>query len=52
MTKWSDKEVQEDIIELTLEYRRTTDGGLMSNEVFEITPELKKQDILKIIQKT
>ena len=22
----------------------------MSNEVFEITPELKKQDILKIIQ--
>ena len=45
----SDKETQEDIIEL-LEYEEHTAGGLMSNEVFEITPNLKKQDILNIIQ--
>jgi len=47
--KISDKETKEDIIEL-LEYEEDSAGGLMSNEVFEITPNLKKLDILKIIQ--
>ena len=47
--KISDKDTQEDIIEL-LEYDEHTAGGIMSNEVFEITPNLNKQDILKIIQ--
>ena len=47
--KISDKETKEDIIDL-LEYDENTAGGLMSNEVFEITPELTKQDILKMIQ--
>jgi magnesium transporter len=47
---FEDSERKEEIKEL-LEYEEDTAGGLMSSEVFEITPDLNKNDILKIIKK-
>lgn len=47
---FEDTELQEEIKEL-LEYEEDCAGGLMSSEVFEITPDLNKNDILKIIKK-
>ena len=47
--KITDKETQEDIIDL-LDYEDHTAGGLMSTEVFEITPNFKKKEVLDIIQ--
>jgi len=49
ISKIKDSEIQEEIQEL-LEYDEDTAGGLMSTEVFEISPENKKSDVLKIIQ--
>lgn len=46
---FDDSELKEEIKEL-LEYEEDTAGGLMSSEVFEITPDLNKNDILKIIK--
>jgi len=51
ISKIEDDEVQEEIQEL-LEYQEDTAGGLMSTEVFEISPYNKKSEILKIIQET
>lgn len=43
-----DEEMKEEIQEL-LEYEDDTAGGLMSTEVFDVSPTLKKSDILKKI---
>ena len=48
--KFEDNNLKEEIKEL-LEYEEDSAGGLMSSEVFEITPELNKNDILKIIKR-
>ncbi len=49
ISKIKDDEIQEEILEL-LEYEENTAGGLMSTEVFEISPELKKTEVLQFIQ--
>lgn len=44
-----DEEIQEEIEEL-LEHEEDTAGGLMSSEVFEVSKDLRKSDVLKLIQ--
>lgn len=44
-----DIEIKDEIQEL-LEYEEESGGGLMSSEVFEISKNLKKQDILSLIK--
>ncbi len=44
-----DVEIQEEIQEL-LEHDEDTAGGLMTSEIFEITAELSKSDVLALIQ--
>ncbi len=45
----NDSEMEEDIYEL-LEYEDDEAGGLMSPEVFELSPHFQKSEILKMIQ--
>ena len=47
---FDNEELEKEIKDL-LEYDEDTAGGLMSSEVFQITPELNKKDILTIIKK-
>jgi sporulation protein YlmC with PRC-barrel domain/CBS domain-containing protein len=47
---FEDEELEQEIKDL-LEYEEDSAGGLMSSEVFQITPELNKKDILTIIKK-
>ncbi|MDO9184267.1 MAG: CBS domain-containing protein, partial [Bacteriovorax sp.] len=44
-----DLETQEEIQEL-LEYDEDTAGGLMTSEIFEVTSELKRSEVLALIQ--
>ena len=48
--KFDNEELEKEIKDL-LEYEEDSAGGLMSSEVFQITPELNKKDILTIIKK-
>ncbi len=50
ISKIEDNEIQEDIQDL-LVYKEDSAGGLMSTEVFKITPQNTKTEILDIIQK-
>ncbi len=49
ISKIEDAETSEEIKEL-LEYEEDSAGGLMSTEVFEITAQFKKSDIIRSIQ--
>lgn len=44
-----DEEIQDEIQEL-LEYEEDTAGGLMSTEVFQVSPSMKKSEVLKFIR--
>jgi magnesium transporter len=44
-----DEEIQEEITEL-LEHEEDSAGGLMTTELFEVSKELTKADVLKLIQ--